>query len=95
MTNEQAIAELQALKGAPGFQQHWQERVQKIIDHLSAPVMPPTEIKAPEPGWEGDTEQSFPDHKAKHKEMPAAHVPQASKVTTAAHVTPAKTKGKK
>ena len=93
MTNEQAIAELQALKGAPGFQQHWQERVQKVIDHLSAP--PPAPEPAKDPGWEGDTEQSFPDHKAKHKEMPAAHVPQASKVTTAAHVTPAKTKGKK
>jgi hypothetical protein len=82
MTNEQAIAELQALKGAPGFQQHWQERVQKIIDHLSAPPTPPVQDVEPTmEEWEGDTEQSSPEPKAKHK--------------AAAHTAAAKTKGKK
>jgi hypothetical protein len=81
MTNEEVIAELQALKGAPGFQQHWQERVQKIIDHLSAPPPPPVQDVEPTmEEWEGDTEQSS-EPKAKHK--------------TAPHTAAAKTKGKK
>ncbi len=82
MANEQIVAELQALKAEPGFQMHWQERVQHVIDALTIPPASPPPPPLPDVVLPPPLTPPPPVETAK------------SKTTTAAHVTPAKTKGK-
>ncbi len=84
-SKEHAIAELRALKAAPGMQMHWQEKIDGIIAELNAPAPPPPTL----PKMDVETEKEA----VKKADAPKWEAPK-SKVTTAAHVMPAKTKGK-